>query len=175
MNLHYTLMIKPKYLYFPLPCICIHLYLLLCYWGNGCLYWRLNSSPHFSQALHTLFNCTIKLFLCLTLPISSKHICLYYSRRILLVSYFPQDITFFIFDYRTDIKSMLVPAVSTTSHHIHSSFHSGLGYLSLTLPLKIIYLKMTNEVYVVKKVIFSFLIFSLSHKIQWSTHTLLEI
>lgn len=97
---------------------------------------KINSPPYFSQALHSLFNCTIKLFLRLTFPISSKHVCHYYSRRILLVSYFPQDISFFIFDFRTGINSGFIPAVSTTSHHIHSSFHSSLGYLSLTHPLK---------------------------------------
>lgn len=121
-------------------------------------YWRLNSPPHFSQALHTLFSCTVKLFLCLTFPISSKHVCLYYSRRILLVSYFPQDITFFIFDYRTVIKSVFIPTVSTTSYHIHR--HSTPVWATSPSPShwKAIYSKLTNDVYVVKKAIFSFLI-----------------
>lgn len=119
MILYYTSTLKLKCPHFPLSCICTHLYLLLCYWENVCFYWRLNSPPYFSQALHILFNCTIKLFLCLTFPISSTHVCHYYSRRILLVSYFLQDISFCIFDYRTGISSGFIPAVSTTSHHIH--------------------------------------------------------
>lgn len=135
MILHYISMIKPKCPHFPLPCFWTQLYLLLCYWANACFYWRLNSPPYFSQALHTLFNCT-KLYLCLTFPISNKHVCHYYSRRIPLVSYFLQDISFFIFDYRTGINPGFIPAVSTTSYHIHSSSHSGLSDLSLTHLLK---------------------------------------
>lgn len=95
---------------------------------------------------------SIKLFLCLTFPISNGCAYFYYSRGTLLVSYSPPDILFFQFNFIERIFKNCLYLLSPLPHIIFTPHFTPVWTKSpLTHSTEVIYTKITNDVHVVKK------------------------
>lgn len=127
-------MIEFKCPHFLFPCIYIYLYLIPHDRRNILHLVRITlptySDLAFPWVLYPFLNCIIKLFLCLALPLGNGHAYLYYSRRILLASHSPRQISRFLFPSTEPLVKNCLHLLSPLPHITFAPPSTRLDFIS---------------------------------------------